>query len=295
MTEQKYFFQVLEDVYVKHRGVFILLACALFLFVIFSTFSLVESKTRGFEQYFLSVGQGDSELIVFESGAVALIDGGPPNGRTLSEIGKILPFTKRSLDLVFITHPEHDHFGGLIEILKRFNIGVVLVNGDENDTDLFYELQNIIEKKQIRKIVLRGGDVIKHRNTEIKILSPEDLKYSERNDNSLVLLVSHEDINSLFLGDIPSYVEEDILSLIPQIDILKVAHHGSKYSTSEGLLLKTRPKIAFIEVGKNSYGHPTSEVLGRLSAFNTRIFRTDIDGTLKALYKNGNLEIFRVK
>lgn len=265
------------------------------LFLDISLFAQIlrEGETGSLRTYFIDVGQGDSELVILPDGAKLLIDGGPPNGRLVGELDKILGAQNRYLDLVSISHAQLDHFGGLLEVMKNYEIGAFIWSGRSNDIEAFAELNNLIQKKNIGTIVLAEGDGIRQNDSRVEVLAPNaaEREGKDLNDSSLVLLVRSEGAQLVFTGDVGRTSEERLARLLPAVDILKVPHHGSKYSSSENFLAALRPLLAFIEVGKNSYGHPTPEVLERLSGIGARVYRTDKNGTLKVEVKNGRAAV----
>jgi len=245
----------------------------------------------------LSVGQGDSSLLLLPGsggGQVKfLIDGGPINGGLNSNLEKILGLDKY-IDLVIVTHPEIDHFGGLIEILKTYQVGAVLYNGDEKDNNNWAEFNRIISEKKIAKISLTKGDGVIYADSAAKVLNPTNLA-ANTNDAGLVLILETDGFKALFAADIGAAIEravaqsEDIKS-----DILKVSHHGSKYSSDASFLKKVEPKISVVEVGKNSYGHPTKEALNRLKEVGSQIFNTYEQGIIKIIKEEGELRVFNL-
>jgi len=254
-----------------------------------------------FEIDFLPVGQGDAELIRTKRNFV-LIDAGPGT-KVLNELDKLVPVYKRRLDLVLITHPNIDHFSGLVELAKRYEIGVVVMNGVKTENGSFKNLLKTIVDQKIPVVYARRGqtieffDSIKDR-VLITILWPDlnlplgvSLPDKQLNDSSIVSLAEFKDFKVLFTGDISANVEKAILGFLPDIDVLKVAHHGSKYSTTREFLAAVRPELAVIEVGKNSYGHPTKETLARLGVQTKNVFRTDVDGLVKLFWQNNQWRV----
>ncbi|MGC9046564.1 MAG: ComEC/Rec2 family competence protein [Minisyncoccia bacterium] len=239
--------------------------------------------------FFLNVGQGDSELIILPGYKKILIDGGPDN-TVLMELEKILPPLDRYIDVVILTHPQLDHFGGLIEVVNRYKIGAFIYNGQNRDMIAYKYLINLLEKNKIQKINIMAGDKIIYQNNLFNVLSPSKdfLFNSDLNYGAIVLLLNSDNIQTLFTSDINSDIESKIKNLIGSIDILKVAHHGSKYSSSLEFLQTTHPKISVIEVGKNSYGHPSNKVIDNLQELGSKVFRTDFDGTIKITANNLN-------
>lgn len=278
----------------KIPNFFILILALLLSFNILVWRAIIFAKSSdNLEIYFLSVGQGDSELVVLPGGVQVLIDGGRSN-RATQELTSILPFFDRYLDLVVLSHPETDHFLGLIDVLKNYRVGTFVSNGREGTADSWPALAGVLKNGEIPSVYLAAGDKICYRENCFNILSPnKDLLNSrETNDSGLVMELASAGSRVLFTGDIGKKVEDFLVKNYDlKIDILKVGHHGSKFSTSQNFLAASRPKFAFIEVGKNSYGHPTKEVLNRLAAIGATIYRTDRDGTMKIVIPKNSSEI----
>ncbi|MDO8443256.1 MAG: MBL fold metallo-hydrolase [bacterium] len=249
------------------------------------------------ELYFLSVGQGDSSLLLLpkKDGKQVkfLIDGGPINGGLNSNLEKILGLDKY-IDAVFVTHPELDHFGGLIEVLKTYQVGAVLYNGDERDNDNWAEFNRMISEKKIAKIALAKGDSISYADSMLKVFNSANL-LANTNDSGLVMGLETDGFRALFTADVGAVIEK-ILAQSENIksDILKVGHHGSKYSSDLSFLEKVEPKISVVEVGKNSYGHPTKEALDRLKEVGSQIFNTYQQGVIKIVKERGELKVFNL-
>ncbi|MDD5430926.1 MAG: MBL fold metallo-hydrolase [Candidatus Pacebacteria bacterium] len=250
---------------------------------------------RGSELYFLNVGQGDSELAILPGGIKALIDAGPANGLAKKNLEEILPINDRYIDLVLISHPQIDHMGGLPDILKTYKVGAVITNGESSENDVWREIQKIIKENNIPQISLAAGDKIKFNNAGIDILSPSGGAASV-NDSGLVELLDINGAKVLFTADVGAETEKYLANKYDlDIDILKVGHHGSKFSSAASFLNKITPAISVIEVGKNSYGHPTKEALSRLADIGSQIFRTDKNGIVKIAFKNKEMVIFTQK
>jgi len=248
------------------------------------------------EIYFLDVGQGDSELFLLPGGVQVLIDGGPPNGRVVTELSEILPFTDRYIDLVILTHSQLDHFGGLIQVLDTYRVGAFLWNGRRGTTSAFEELERVIALRNVPVFVVGARDKISYRDGHFNILSPDnkDLLAKDLNDTSIVAQFIYGEIKAFFTGDIGKKVERKLAETFDlSSNILKVSHHGSKFSSSDKFLSAVTPTLAIIQVGKNSYGHPTSVTLNRLAGIGAKVFRTDSDGTIKLTFDNGGVKIFR--
>ena len=268
------------------------------LFVDLFLYSSLTSEIFGQELsvYFFPVGQGDSELIKTKRHAV-LIDTGPGT-KVVSELDKLIPVYKRKIDLILITHPNVDHFGGMQEILKHYEVKVVMMNGIDTESGSYKNMVNVIKQNKIPIVFARSGQKIEFSEAKLSIIWPGlDLKIHETlpdkklNDTSIVSSLEFKDFSALFTGDISANAERVLAGILPDIDLLKVAHHGSKYSSSEKFLATLHPEYAVIEVGKISYGHPTPEALLRLSGVGAEILRTDVNGLVKVLWKNNEWQI----
>lgn len=229
-----------------------------------AVFSLPDNKLH---LIFCDVGQGDAILISYQKTQI-LIDGGPDN-RVLSCLSRHLPFWDRRLEVVILTHPEEDHFGGLIDVIKRYN--------------LKYLISSSWPEGGRKTTVLKTGDEIHLGKINLSVLWPKEINQGgELNESSLVLKLAFGSFCALLTGDIPSKIE-DQLDRIGPCQVLKVAHHGSRYSTSEEFLEKVRPVLAVISVGPNSFGHPTEEVIKKLRDLDIKILRTDQNGEIEVV------------
>ena len=252
------------------------------------------SKPHFLEVVFFDVGQGDAIFIETPQRHQILIDGGP-SSIILEKLSKEMPFWDRSIDLVILTHPERDHLAGLIEVLEKYKVENILWTGVIRDTAEFKEWQNLIKKEKAKIFIAKAGQRIFSLasgvgNWEIKILYPfenlKDKEFKNSNNTSIVSKLNFNQISFLLTGDVYQSVERDLIGKYSgklNANILKVAHHGSKTSTSEEFLKEVLPKIAVISVGKNKYGHPHQEVLEKLEKFGIKIQRTDKDGNIKII------------
>lgn len=248
------------------------------------------------EVSFMDVGQGDSIFIETPEGHQIIIDGGP-NSRILEKLAERMPFWDKSIDVLILTHPEKDHITGLIDVLERYKVNYFVWNGIPKDDAQNKKLLEILEKlKNENKITVVAaglGSKIIANNALFNVLGPaKDSLKKDANENSLVLKLSYGSSKFLFTGDIGFKVEREIAGRENlEADVLKVAHHGSKYSTSDLFLAGVSPMAAVISVGKNSYGHPTQEVLQKLNDFGARVLRTDENGDITILSNGTNLKI----
>ena len=234
--------------------------------------------------YFIDVGQGDSALIVTKNNKSILIDTGGKVGSNYSLMkSNVIPFFKsigiRKLDYLFITHGDADHCGNSKSLIDNFSVKNVYLNKGKI---------NNCEKKTNGNILY--DDYLKIDNIEIYSLNNGD--YNDENSLSMVLLLVIDNYKILLMGDAPKKVEEEIIDKydLDNIDILKVGHHGSNTSSSKNFIGHIKPKYSIISVGKNNkFGHPKKSVLDTLS--DSKIYRTDEDGSIMFRIKNDKLEI----
>ena len=214
----------------------------------------------------------------------------------MSNLGKILPATDRRIDLVILSHPQADHFTGLISLLDRYEVGYFIWNGRQGENESWKSLVSALNSKRVNTLRLMEGDSIKYMESEIKFLSPDktELGDTELNNTVLAAELFSGGVKTLFTGDIGFDVEHRLVEKYDvNIDILKVAHHGSKYSSGDEFLREATPAVSVIQVGKNTYGHPTKAAIDRLVAIGSAIYRNDKDGTVHIEADNGRLNIFK--
>ena len=243
----------------------------------------------GFYITFINVGQGDGILIHGDNGTKVMVDGGSTSEKQVAK-NCIVPYLKAegigTIDYSIITHTDKDHISGILEILENNNSNRIriknLVMPDINMKDDTYN--ELIEKAKLKKInvlYIKKGDTLSLGKTKIKCIYPETTTTaSDKNDYCTVLSVKNKTSKILLTGDISKEIEEKIKDDIEEnYTVLKVAHHGSNYSSSEKFLKKVNPKYSIISVGKNnSYGHPGNETMERLRKQGGAIYRTDEKG-----------------
>ncbi|MDB4978906.1 MAG: metallo-beta-lactamase family protein [Candidatus Peribacteria bacterium] len=236
--------------------------------------------------YFLDVGQGDSIFLVSPSGKQILVDGGPDLS-TLEQMAKHMPFFDKSIDLVILTHPDKDHISAFPEVLKRYNVKQVMLTGVEHSIGQYDAFIDAISRQQIPVLLadpkkdIRIGDGL-----VLDIIWPNAATmdpHTVTNATSIVMRVLYKQHSILLTGDIEKVTENQILATGAYIhsDILKVAHHGSKTSSSTGFLLAVSPQLAVISVGKdNQFGHPSPSVITRYAAMHIPVRTTMDEGTI---------------
>lgn len=248
--------------------------------------------------HFLDVGQGDSELLELPGGVRMITDAGP-DASVISALEHVMPASRKYIDVAFISHPQLDHYNGFNSILERYGLGAILLTGRDADNNdpAWAHLKASAKQKHIPLIPIMAGDRVLSGKTTIEILSPDSnyIQSGELNDTSVIERILTPEFTALFTGDIDAPLEE-YLARNHNIaaDILKVSHHGSRFSSSPIFLAKVDPKVTAIEVGaKNHYGHPGKETLERIGLLaSTHLFRTDLNGTITVTAKDGTLQVY---
>jgi len=218
--------------------------------------------------HFFDVGQGDSALLVSPSGKTVLFDGGPDLS-ALEALGKNLPLSRRSIDLLILSHPDPDHFIAFPEVLKRFKVGALLIPAMENDEEPYQALLTIAREQGVPFVAADPArDIDLHDGVVLDILwPPNPVPPMEDNDASVIVRASYSTGSILFTGDLSIKGEEVLLAsgIDVSAEVLKIGHHGSRFSSSNAFLAAVHPRLAVISVGKdNHYGHPNPEALERL-------------------------------
>jgi competence protein ComEC len=233
--------------------------------------------------WFLDVGQGDAILIQAPDGQQILIDGGPSPSALAAELGAVMPFWDRSLDLVVLTHPDADHAAGLIPAFDRLAVGAAadaLAPGDSAGAAWRDATTGIPSHTLTRGGRINAGAL------SLTALSPASILADGEtcNDDSIVLRVDYGATSLLLTGDAEHAAEQEMLAAGAPLaaDVLKVGHHGSSGGTSAEFLAAVGPRLAVISVGaENHFGHPSPEVLGRLSGI--EVLRTDENGRIELI------------
>ncbi len=231
----------------------------------------------------IDVGQGDSILVSTSNGHAMLVDGGPTDasGRVLEAIRKA---SIDKLDILISTHPHADHIGGLARVLDGVRVNRVIDSGKVHTSKTYEGYLEKVLVKDIPFALDRAGSSFALGPAAVTILWPLEPPAENVNDCSIVVRVTYGGFSELLAGDIEEPSEQALIkagSLSPTT-ALKVAHHGSDTSTTAAFLNIVRPAVAIISAGAgNSYGHPTASVLARLRASGAKVYRTDLDGTVR--------------
>jgi len=224
---------------------------------------------------FIDVGQGDATLIKYKDTEMLIDCGDNSRGPEVADFLKEKGVTY--LEYLMITHPDSDHLGGCDDVLRRIPTHTVITNGESKDTVSYREVMAEIDKENI--IVASEGNEWSIGPAILKVLS-SNTNSDDSNQNSIVSKLSFNDNDILLTADCDNDCERGLLDKDIEAEILRVAHHGSKYATGIDLLEKVNASVAIISVGDNSYGHPTPETLDRITQEGIALYRTDRDGTI---------------
>lgn len=240
------------------------------------------------EIYLIDVGQGDAIVLRAPNGTIGVVDGGGGRGGGEGE-KTLVPFLKglgvRRLAFVVATHADADHVGGLDAVIESFDVPLLLLGPGKADTLAWRELMDAAAARRVRVREVRAGDTLGgFGKAKVRFLGP--LPGQTGNNASIVMLIDYEEVEILLSGDIERDAEYRLLEENGALDIevLKVAHHGSATSTTEAFLRAFRPELALISAGRNNrFGHPSSVVLDRLQHHGIAVARTDLHGSLRLI------------
>jgi competence protein ComEC len=241
----------------------------------------------GMDVHFIDVGQGDCEFIQTDT-ATMLIDSGNPDDAT-HIIAYIKALGVKKIDYVLATHPHADHIGSMAKIIKAFDIGTIIMSRATTNTKTYEGLLDAISAKHMAVTVPKEGQAFKlGSNATCKVISAPIGPFSSDDLNlySIVVRISYGNSDFLFCGDAQTFNEEAMQKsgLTLSSEVIKIGHHGSNTSSSEGFITAVNPISAVICCGKNNdYGFPKAPILARLAAHSVRLFRTDLDGNIKMM------------
>lgn len=252
----------------------------------------VFSKMDEVSIHFLDVGQGDGIVITLPNDEVMLIDAGEKSkGKLVSEYIKNMGVKK--INYLIATHPHTDHIGGLEEVINNIEVENIYMPKVGSNSKTFENLLKTIKMKNLSvKSAKSGVSLIDSDELKVKFVSPSKNKYSNLNNYSAVIKITYKDNSFLFMGDCEEECEKDINEY--NIDVLKVAHHGSNTSSVKEFINKIKPKYAIISVGNNNkYNHPSSEVLETLESVGASIYKTSELGVIVVRSNGEDINIER--
>lgn len=263
--------------------------------LIFLNICVYREIDYSFRILFLDIGQGDSILIKTPDYRYILIDGGE-DSTVLDELGEVLPFWQKKIDIIIGTHSDCDHICGLKYVLEKYHVNEVFLNDLEGGDRDVNEIINLCQKAEIALSKMYIGGFIQVNDFYLRVLWPEKhMIFENSNQSSIVLYGLFHEVDFLLTGDIEEEQENTLLlrNNIDDLEILKVSHHGSKTATGEKILDETDPKYAVISCGKNNkYNHPSEDVVRRLTEHNVETYRTDLNGRVEFIINdNGNFKI----
>lgn len=252
------------------------------------------------------VGQGDA-ILAIQGKTQILIDGGP-NNKVIDCLSRHLPFWDREIEIVMLTHPEKDHYSGLIDVFKRYEVGRFLASGLEPGTSGYQVLEELVGGSGTQVVNPISGMVVGNSMIHLEIVHPTREYIAENttdidtskvlgtytssdspNDFSLVSILRYNNFDALLTGDITPKVMDKVTNMLEkskaenEVEYIKVPHHGSKNGLTQDLLKLVNPKVAIISVGKNQWGHPHQEILDMLNEKKIRILRTDQMGDVEII------------
>jgi len=255
---------------------------------------------------FCDVGQGDAILISRKFDQV-LIDGGPDES-VLACLSEHMPFWDKTIEVVALTHPQADHLTGLISVLERYEVIHFFFPPAGNKSAGYSKLIQLVESNQSLKVQnIYSGDKIKIGDLILETVWPQkewalaqlDPRHPDGailgastsrnlNDFSLIFHLQFGEFDALLAGDADSKIQDEIMTEvnIPHVEVIKIPHHGSKYSMIDEFLGVVKPDLAIMSVGRNSFGHPTKELFDQLENFNVDFLRTDQEGSIE-IVSNG--------
>jgi competence protein ComEC len=252
-------------------------------------------KNVNFDVHFINVGQADS-ILIQQGSHFMLIDAGN-NGDGKLVKNYLLNEGIDRLDYVIGTHPHEDHIGGLDYIINDFEIGKIYLPKVTSTTKTFEDVVTAIKNKGMKATLPKPGETFKLGSAKCTILAPNNSEYKDLNNFSIVVKIEFGKNSFLLTGDAEDVSEKEILAkgFNLKADLLKIGHHGSRYSTTNEFLAKVNPKYAVIscETG-NTYGHPHKETMDKLKNKKIPVYRTDELGTIIAS-SNGKTITFDTK
>jgi competence protein ComEC len=284
--------------------VFVVLAVSSYLFYVHQLSSGDESVIV--RVVFMDIGQGDATFFEWSDGTQILVDCARDDV-ILEALGRRMLFSDRYIDRLIVTHPDLDHYGGCIDVLRRYSVGHILLNGDMKDNPTWQEFERVVSEEGAEITYLTGTTTWQFVSSSINFLYPDhDLredtnvpgytKDTGANNGSIIFRLDVDEHSLLMMADAEPELERYLLANVPNmdIDILKVPHHGSGGSSIEAFIASTTPIHSIFSAGRgNRYGHPSERVVRRVMRVGSDIYRTDRDGDIILLFRDDGEYYFR--
>lgn len=258
----------------------------------YNTYSDEEIDTN-LEIDYIDVGQGNA-VLVREKDKVLLIDGGSRSS-SRKYYSYIEDKNIDTIDYLLVSHYDEDHIAGLISILYNKKVDKVICPAYKKDSKIYKSFMKALKQSKAKVIHPNLGDEFVLDEAIFKVLWPKSFKDGLDNENSIVVRLKHGNNSFLFPQDIDKKVEDELIysGFILRSDVLMLAHHGSKYSTSKEFIEEVNPKLAILSVGKNNrYGHPSKRVLNLVNNENIKLLRTDVNGTISLVSDGSKIKIY---
>lgn len=249
---------------------------------------------------FLDIGQGDASFIQFPDGQQMLVDCAV-DARILPALGRVMPYYDRRIDYLVVTHPDADHYGGCVDVLKRFDIGTIVYNGITKNGEGYWEsFWSSVEREGARyeeANQLMTWDIA---SATLRFVYPDSplkdqTEKPEDNNTSIVFTLTYASSSVLFTGDAEDKLEAYLLSKYKDqlnVDVLKVGHHGSDSSSIKEFIEAVSPLHAVFSVGvDNTYGHPSRRVMRRMERASSTVWRTDAQGDIIVKLDGGGVRV----
>ncbi len=245
----------------------------------------INASSTDLRLMFFDVGQGDSSLIITPNEQKILVDGGPDRS-LIGKLDGVLPLADRRIDYIILSHPHADHLTALPEVLRRYQVGAVIMTGAAHTAPDYLDFLRLIKEKNIPTKIIEQPQELVIDGIKLEFLEPTKSFFSARpenlNDSSIVFKLVYASTSALYLGDFENEESLVISSTVPlKSDLIKIGHHGSTNANDQSFLAAVSPTYAVISVGKNnSYGHPHYRTLYYLKQLGAQILRTDERGDI---------------
>ena len=272
-------------------GIVLLFSVGLLIYFLYK-----ETARHAFKVSFFDIGQGDATLIDFANGEQMLVDCGPDR-KILSQLGQSLRFYDRTIDYLLVTHPDLDHYGGCVDVLRNYAVKKIILNGHVKPDSFYKTFEQAVVGERAQTQIINAPEVWKIASSTLEFLSPDktlnmSVGADDSNNYSIIFHVTNASSSFLFTADMEMPLEDALLAKYcvntstfdcPSLEarVLKVGHHGSDTSSGENFLKAVKAKEAVISVGaRNKYGHPSLRVLRKLERAQIQILRTDLIGSI---------------